>query len=460
MKAALFICSILLSGATLVASAGDIDYSQGVFIVNEDWYGHQNSTVNYLLPDDPSGEYWHYRVIQAENPGKELGCTNQYGAIWNGRFYFIAKQAKDPGADIKGGRITVADASTMNILHQSELIDPSGSKCDGRGFIGVDEHKGYISTSNGVWILDLDAYQVKGPIEGTANPDAGNLYKGQCGSMVESGGRIFVAHQSLGVLVIDPATDSVTATIGMDCVNETAGIGSVVRARDGSVWASVARNTSGQGQTMPCLIRIDPSTLTTETIDVPDGMYAPSNSWYAWTPDSFCASSVSDCLYWSGSANTWFSGQNIYRFDTVSRQTERIIDLSADGENWKLYGCSIRVHPVTDEIYMSLYHDFSDPSYITRRYTPSGEKIRDYEMISNYWFPSIPVFPGRRTESISHAATDKPIRVWTEPGAIHVEGSDTFEVYDTSGRLCSPARLSPGIYIVVTPHSSHKVFVK
>lgn len=30
------------------ASDGDVDYSDGVFIVNEDWYGHQNSTVNFL----------------------------------------------------------------------------------------------------------------------------------------------------------------------------------------------------------------------------------------------------------------------------------------------------------------------------------------------------------------------------------------------------------------------------
>lgn len=66
--------------AAIYAAAKDLDYSRGVIFINEDWYGHQNSTVNYLLPDDPDGEYWHYRVIQTENPGMELGCTNQYGA--------------------------------------------------------------------------------------------------------------------------------------------------------------------------------------------------------------------------------------------------------------------------------------------------------------------------------------------------------------------------------------------
>ena len=100
-KLFLFAAALLPLTFAPAAYAGDeaeTDYTKGVFIVNEDWYGHQNSTVNYLLPDEEDGDCWHYRVIQAENPGKELGCTNQYGAIWDGRFYLIAKQEKDPGA--------------------------------------------------------------------------------------------------------------------------------------------------------------------------------------------------------------------------------------------------------------------------------------------------------------------------------------------------------------------------
>ena len=137
------------------AAAEDVDYTDGFFIVNEDWYGHQNSTVNYFQPDNPDGDYWHYRVIQAENPGKELGCTNQYGAIWDDRFYLIAKQDKDPGADVTGGRISVTDARTMKLIGQLQLIDPSGKQCDGRAFTGVNSRKGYVSTSNGIWVLDL-----------------------------------------------------------------------------------------------------------------------------------------------------------------------------------------------------------------------------------------------------------------------------------------------------------------
>lgn len=387
-----FCLLMCIAGVSFRAHTADIDYTTGVFIVNEDWYGHQNSTVNYLMPDATDGDYWQYRVVQTENPGVELGCTNQFGTIWNDRFYFIAKQDKDPGASIAGGRITVTDARTMKVLHQSRLIDESGAACDGRAFCGVTDHKGYVSTSNGVWILDLDDYEIKGQIAGTANPTPSNLYKGQCGSMVLVGSRVFVAHQSLGLLVIDAEADEVVATVPMTCVGEENGIGSVVLSKDGNLWLSVAKNTSGMGNASQAIVKVNPVSLETDVVEIPDDVYPPSNSWYAWTPDTFCASSVNNALYWAGGRNSWFSNQQIFRYDIDNDSLTKIIDLSADGENWKLYGCSMRVHPVTDELYMSLYHEFNDQTYITRRYTSTGSMIKEYPMISNYWFPSVPVF--------------------------------------------------------------------
>ena len=405
MKRALIIISALLSVMAPALAAQEADYTQGIIWVNEDWYGHQNSTVNYLLPDDPDGVFWKYRIIQAENPGMELGCTNQYGALWHDRLYLIAKQEKDPGATITGGRITVADAKTMKILHQQSLIDPSGAQCDGRGFLGVDEHKGYISTSNGVWIFDLDNYTVTGQVEGSANPNAGgdndkpntdptgSVYHGQSGMMVSAAGKVFVAHQQYGLLVVDPAEDKVVKAISMDIVQEGAGIGSIVKSKDGYLWLSIAKNLQGTGATLNYIVRLDPSTLTYEIIEIPEDMFPPSNSWYAWTPDAFVASTVQNCLYWKGGPNRWFTGTKIYKFDCDTREQSLFIDLEEEGANWKLYGCAIGVHPMTDEIYMALYHEFGTPTYITRRYSPSGEKIRDYEMIMNYWFPSLPLFP-------------------------------------------------------------------
>ena len=467
MKRTLITLYAFLAAMAPAIAAEEADYTQGIIWVNEDWYGHQNSTVNYLMPDDPDGNFWKYRIIQTENPGMELGCTNQYGALWNGRLYLIAKQEKDPGATVTGGRITVADAKTMKILHQQALIDPSGKQCDGRGFLGVDEHKGYISTSNGVWIFDLDTYTVTGQVEGSANPNAGgdgdkpntdptgSLYHGQSGMMVSAAGKVFVAHQQYGLLVVDPAEDKVTDVISMDFVQEGAGIGSVVKSKDGYLWLSIAKNLQGTGAVLNYIVRMNPETLEHEVIDIPEGMYPPSNSWYAWTPDAFVASSVQNCLYWKGGPNRWFTGTKIYKFDCDTREQTLFVDLEEEGANWKLYGCALGVHPVTDDVYMALYHEFGTPTYITRRYSAKGEKIRDYEMIMNYWFPSLPLF----AQGNSNTAVEE---IDTESGI-----SETGDVYTLAGTLVKTAvpygdwtSLPGGILIWKSPTQSRKILIK
>ena len=374
-----------------VSGAQGVDYSQGVFIVNEDWYGHQNSTINFLTDE---GE-WVYRCFQKENPGMELGCTNQYGAIYGDRFYLVAKQAKDPGATVQGGRFTVCDAKTMKCLKQFPTISVSESgtsNADGRSFLGVDEHKGYISTSNGIYVYDMDAMEIKGAIAGSGNPEDegyGSLYRGQTGTMVRVNRRVFAVHQNDGILVIDAETDAVERVIGGP---DGWGYGSVVLSKDGSLWASVAKS-NGSGLAAPFIMQIDPATCDTVRVNMPDGINPPANSWYAWTPDGFCAATQENVLYWNGGASSWASGSKIFKYNIDRGEFSLFIDLEAEGLGWQLYGCSFRVHPVSGDAYISLYHGFQDPAYVTRVYGSDGKVKAEYPMIENYWFPSLPVFP-------------------------------------------------------------------
>ena len=377
-----------------------VDYTQGVFFVNEDWYGHQNSTVNFLTND---GE-WIYRVVQKENPGVELGCTNQYGAIYGDRFYLIAKQEKDPGASVTGGRLTVCDAKTMKVLKQfaNISVDANGnSNADGRGFLGVDEHKGYVGTSNGIYVLDLDDLELKGAVTGSENIGGSaydQLYSGQVGNMVRVGDRVFAVHQSKGLLVINPATDQVEKVIeGV----EGWGFGSVVLSKDGNLWLSLA-SSSGSGQADTRIMKVNPYTLETEVIELPEGIYGPANSWYAWTPDCFCASQQQNVLYWNGGNSSWFSGYTVYKYDIDKNEFSTYIDYNGDPDGWQIYGCSFRVSPMGDEAFVSLFKSFGDPTYVVRKYDADGKQLAEYPMIQNYWFPSLPVFPDNEAPVVNN----------------------------------------------------------
>lgn len=398
------------SGACQVVyeEGASVDYTQGVFFVNEDWYGHQNSTVNFLTND---GE-WIYRVVQKENPGVELGCTNQYGAIYGDRFYLIAKQAKDPGASVTGGRLTICDAKTMKVLKQFANISVDGngnSNADGRGFLGVDEHKGYVGTSNGIYVLDLDALELRGVVTGSEN---NQLYDGEVGNMVRVGDRVFAVHRDKGLLVINPATDQVEQVIeGIDGW----GFGSVVLSKDGNLWLSLA-STSGSGAADTRIMKVSPYTLQTEVIDLPEGIYGPANSWYAWTPDCFCASQQQNVLYWNGGNSSWFSGYTVYKYDIDKNEFSIYIDYNGDPDGWQIYGCSFRVSPEGDEAYVSLFKGFGDPTYVVRKYDADGHQLAEYPMIQNYWFPSLPVFPDNAEPVVTNPdavnmTSDAPVKV-------------------------------------------------
>lgn len=501
----LILVAVMSAVAPFGAAADDpaqSDYTQGIIYVNEDWYGHQNSTINYLMPDDPDGVYWSYRIIQAENPGMELGCTNQHGALWKGRFYMIAKQERDPGASVTGGRISVADARTMKMVKQLQVIDPSGNQCDGRAFCGVDEKKGYVSTSNGIWILNLETLEIEGQVEGSANPNAGGdndkpnddptgaLYHGQTGMMVRAAGKIFAVHQQYGMLVIDPATDKVVEVLDMTIVDDaveadtgtrprrTSGIGStIVRSKDGNLWYSASKNVQGTGSALPYIIRLDPVTLEREIVRISkdDGVFPPPNSWYAWTPDAWCASRVNNVMYWCGGNNSWFTNQRIFRFDIDSRTVTKIRDFTQEEGSWSVYGCSLGIHPLTDELYASMFHKFVDPTYEVWRFDADGKTLQTYPMIQNYWFPSLPVFPQAPeyeesgTESVqTHTAT----QLWWDGNSLHVtySDSDVVEIYDMAGSLMASHQLlsgegdfqlalPPGIYIARSGSKTLK-FVK
>ena len=404
----------------------DMDYSQGTFIVNEDWYGHQNSTVNFLTHD---GE-WHYRVFQTENPGHELGCTTQFGTIYGDKFYLVSKQERDPGAKITGSRFAVCDAKTMKVIKEFKYIAQNAegkSIADGRSYLPVDEHKGYIGTSNGIWIYDSDKMTIGKQIEGSGNPNAdgyGELYYAQIGTMVRANDLVFAVHQQYGLLIIDPKTDKIIRTIAAPIEKETVkgqekeiqrGFGSIVQSKDGTLWISMTQNTAGDGSALEYMLNLNPYTFKVDTVKIPlsETIGVVPNSWYAWTADGFCASAKENKIYWNGQPKegSWFTGYHIDK-----KQFFQLIDLRKQDWDWRLYGTGFRLNPKTDELYTFLYHEFQDPTHMLARINNKGKVVQEYSMIVNYWFPAIPVFPDNAVPVVSSSfpssislTEDKPV---------------------------------------------------
>lgn len=364
-----------------VNNTPEVDNTKGVFIVNEDWFGHRNSSVNHLADDGT----WAYDYIT------DLGATACYGAFYGNRFYVMAKQAKDGAASAEGGRITICDAATMKKIKQIPVIDENVYNCDGRSFCGVDEHKAYVSTYHGIYVLDLDELEVKNAIEmydAEGNAIDGNS-RPQCGNMVRLNDYVYAVAQGQGILVIDANTDKVVATI--ECKN----CGSIVMAQDGSLWVSTNSGIS----------KINTLDNTVEAVSLADGTAAPSQSWYAWTPDGLCASLQQNALYWT-SATGWFGADHVWKYDITTGESSLVLDTTTDPDKWNIYGCSFRVDPKTDNLYASFFKGFGEADYIVRKYDNKGNVLATYPMddtcnpepdykgtAKNYWFPGMFVFP-------------------------------------------------------------------
>ncbi len=355
--ASLFLASCLTKAQSV--------YTDGYFMVNEEWFGHTNGSVNFI---NTNGSV-NYRVYSTVNNNQAFGATTQYGTIYGNKFYFISKQAAD-GGDTQyapGGRLVVANAQTLQKIAGFNTIGG-----DGRSFVGVNEHKGYIATSNGIYLFDIDNMQVGSQIASTGN--------GQVGNMIRTSQYVFAVKQSVGVLVIDPNTDTVNTTI-------SGAFNSVVQAKDGSVWAIQDQK----------LVKINPTTFATTIFNIPTTKY--SGSWGAWNAGSFTASSQNNVLYWINAINSFVSGTQIVKFDVTSGTfNETFATIPGQTGTYKQipYGAALRVNPVTDELILNTTESGYGTHYQNNwihTYDNNGNLTNTKKLDDYYWFPAVAVFP-------------------------------------------------------------------
>ena len=330
-----------------------IDYTKGAYMVNEDWTGHRNSTVNFLSKD---GTFVYDHV-------KNLGVTACYGTFFGNRFYAISKQ--DGGY----GRISVCDANSTRVIKQIKDIDGK----EGRSFCGVDEHKAYVSTSRGIYTLNLDELTVGAAVK---NADGGDAGLGQCGNMVRLGDYVYATEYGKSLRIIDCNTDRIVATIS------SAKVYSITMSKDGQLWVSTDKGIS----------RVNTESRQLEEIALPSGIGVPAKDIYAWKSDGLYASLQNNVIYWTASG---WNPTTIFKYDIDNNEFAKVVDLTSDANKWMMYSASnLRVDPVTDNLYVSLFKAYGSQDYAVRIYDNKGTQLNEYELTQkNYWFPGIFVFP-------------------------------------------------------------------
>lgn len=406
---------IILWPAFYTVAAQTTQYTNGVFILNEDWFGHNNSTINFINPQ--TGEF-DYLILRgnADNAGASLGCTAQFGTIYGNNLYVISKQDQDPGEtnSIDGGRIVIADAKTLKIKKRIPVIFEINGKsaADGRSFVGVSESKGYVGTSNGIFVLNLIDFEITKRIASTENPlisggesnaeGEGSLYNNQIGMMCRTADYVFAIQQDKGVLVIDPESDAVVKVIG-GCYS------TLTQSKDGTVW--VGKNSNMSYQKYPYgtvgenwdgnqLLKINPNTLATETINMSGGA-GINQTWYAWTAGALCASTKENALYFAYNESdwNWFTTSKMFRYDIDSDEFTQLYD--SENEERYFYGASLRINPLDDKIYAALYLDNINQTYFIYQLDNSGKRLKTFEPIKRYWFPAMFIFPDNYAPKVS-----------------------------------------------------------
>lgn len=365
--------------ATAISGATAADYSTGVFLLNE---GKGVGSICHLSTDGK----WTDRVYSTTNEGNTLGVTGTYAQIYGDYIYMTAKTASKEGQAL----LIKANAKTMQLVASTKQLGFANAQ--GRAFLAIDNEKGYAGSSKGVAVVKLEDLSVVSTIEGIVN-ESGK--QAECGNMFRVDDRVFLATKSKFIYIIDPATDKIDSTIDVAelTANEKAKVGSLTVANDGAVWVSVAADANGG--TLPYLVKIAPKAdnaaeLETAVINIPEGIYAPANSWFAWTPDAFCASPVAPALYWNGGASSWASNQLIFKYDIEKGEFSKFYEFPADEY---LYGAAMRVNPADGNIYFGFNCGGPYTSNSTLAVmNDKAEVLNRYPMTEEFWFPTLPVF--------------------------------------------------------------------
>lgn len=379
------IASIIALAALASASAlaQQQEFTNGVFLLNEDWFGHNSSTVNFFSYADSTIQY---RVFQKVNGGKTLGNTTQYMAQDADNIYFCSKQ----NYENTGGRFDIVDPTSLRLKNSIATFDKDG---DTRACYPYSNSKVYVGTTKGIYIYDpTTGNMTSSPISGTSSAEPGE--------MVAADGKLFVVAMNKGVYVINTVTDELMVTI------DVASAGTIFKVND-EVWVGANSCTWGTPSSSDTeqFVEIDLQNLQPKT---PVGVtMSCQNSSFAWKKTSPAVDPQNKVLYY-GPVDC---GNFISKYDMRTGEfTQNFITLP-EGQN--MYGNVCDIDPYSGNLVVLTFEQYSSQNYYLHLYNRDGEEIgKQIKLTNNYWFPAMVMFARQDKEpttGINEAASEKTV---------------------------------------------------
>lgn len=321
-------------------------YNKGLFLVNEGWFGHETGNVNFW--DRKSDEILE-KVYQRENPGKELGVTTQYACLSNGKLFLVSKMVPN---------LVVVDAETMKEEGRLSLADGASQA---RAFACVDSENGFMSSSDGIYPVNLKTMTLGDKISGIS---------GEVGNLLVADGVLY-ALKSKSLLVISTSDLSVTKTITFD-----SSAGGMVMDNGGNLWVGAGSK----------LIKVKCSDASFESIDLPEGVSVNSSFGWAWNAGSMTYSAKSNCLYFAN-AGGW-APSSISKYDISSKEGKKLVSIDSD---YQIYGAGVYLDPISGKLIVTAVKNGWGQNYKYNRlyvYSEDGtkENVLNYE---NFYFPAL-----------------------------------------------------------------------
>ena len=320
------------------------DFSKGFFIINEGQFGKNGGVINFY---NSLTNKVDTNLFMKINPEKELGNTTQFATIYNEQLYIVSKQ----------GDLVAANPSTLKETGRIENFNKVAA--DGHAFCGINEELGLVSTTKGVFKLNLNPLSLGDMIESIT---------GKVGELLQYRGHVYAVGNSK-IYVINTTTWDVEKTFDK-------GKSGLTVSKDGMIWSTHDN----------LLLKINPFTLEMETIVMPNEIKATYNPW-AWTQGSLTASKQENTLF-------FVSGMNIYKY-VIGDITSLNYPLFTVPAGRMIYGTGMSVDPKNNQVLVTTIVGYGQDSAKNNLYFYDGttgtlKKNLFYEGI---WFPSMIVFP-------------------------------------------------------------------